>query len=190
MFMSKQVARGFFGFLKTIVVCGMFGYLGWHGINRQAEVSNNNIEAGIEICSRVAESQWKAYYSSFSPCSSAVLEQKPLKPVPDPMMGTGDVEASVLRRLPPVMAEEYPEPTIVMPREEDYYSPSPWPGEPETQQRKSPYVEWLERQQAPPSVMPKPYTPGSTNPARREEFRQRARPPAVPFHPGKVAQLL
>lgn len=181
--MAKYWIRGLYALAMTVVVAGALLYAVVYGIDRQAEISRFQIETEAQLCR-------DAWGVSNPPCAQVTIER--LQPVPDPTMsGMGDVEASVLKRLPPVMPEEYPEPTIVVPDEESYYSPSPWPGEPATQQQKSPYVEWLERQRVPPSVMPTeeptPYTPGSTNPARREEFRRRARPPVVPLHPGKVA---
>ena len=174
--MAKYWIRGFFALLMTCVITGGLLFAVLYGIDCQVEVSTLQIETEAQLCR-------DAWGVSDSPCAHVST----LEPVPDPMGSQG--EASVFRRLPPVMPDEYPEPTIVIPRQWDG-SPSPWPGDQEVQPR-SPYVEWLERQRVPssvtPSEEPKPYTPGSTNPARRDEFRQRARPAPIP--PGKVARL-
>ncbi|PIQ76780.1 hypothetical protein COU78_04275 [Candidatus Peregrinibacteria bacterium CG10_big_fil_rev_8_21_14_0_10_49_24] len=179
--MAKFWIRGFFALLMTAVVTGALVFVAVYGIDKQAEISRLKIETEADLCRHA----WEASV----PTAHVTIE---MEPESDRIGSRGDAPA--LRRLPPppVMAEEYPEPVIVFPREWDG-SPSPWPGNiPEPPRRESPFV--VEPPLPPPvfnPAKPKPYTPGSTDPARREEFLPRAtRPrPSVPLNPGKVAQL-
>lgn len=181
--MAKHWIRGLFALLMTITVVGGIVYVAKYAIDRQAEISRLEIES--------YERQYLACIEAESiitvvNCCEPTTEK--LEPTPDPMSSKSS--SSVLRRLPDV--EDYGEPTVVRPRE-GYLDTSPWPGNQATPQR-DPYTESLERRLMPPELkpnpetVPKPYRPGSTDPNRREEFRQREKP--VIRMPGKVAMAL
>lgn len=177
--MAKYWIRGLFALLITSVVSGVLAFVVVYGIDRQAEITRFQIETEAQVCRDAWEAQKAPTHVTIE------MESEDAR-------GYG---AAAMRRLPPPpeMPEKYPEPVIVMPREWDG-SPSPWPGNPEPPRRESPFV--VEPPLVPPTLnsVPqptRPYTPGSTDPARREEFRRpQVRPqPQTPLNPGKVAQL-